>query len=104
MGFSELTVTIDGAMSTGLLAVAFDLLSTTFVTSSGDSTTLLQGSVWFDVGLVLRIWRRRIWVLLVVRGGIVWRQWGGGVVGRVQGLGGSDVVALHGCRPLGVSS
>lgn len=77
-GKGGFTITIDSAMSAGLLAVAFDFLSTTFVTSPGDSSTLLQRSVGFDVGLVLRVWRgrvrMRIWILLVVCGAIIWRE------------------------------
>ncbi len=39
----RLTITVDRAVCTGLLAVTLDLFSTTFVAGSGDSTALLYG-------------------------------------------------------------
>lgn len=38
---TRLTITVDGAVCTGLLAVTLDLFSATFVAGSGDSTALL---------------------------------------------------------------
>ena len=53
-----LTITIDGTMRAGLLAVAFDLLTSAFIASARDPASLLDGRVRLrdilGLGLVVR--------------------------------------------------
>jgi hypothetical protein len=54
--WEQRTVAVDGAMGTGLLAVAFDLLSSTLVARSRDSAALLHRShrgLWRGIRVIV---------------------------------------------------